>query len=125
MPKLMTKIACWEIGMYKTYDLIWRHNRQQVAAHREKALFMSGLPASITTQKMEGILEMEADCNVDEICLMKVSVNCVCSDEIVRHHFLFGKANSRFTGAQIISVCAYDHMYMYMFIPWRFPFMAF
>ena len=33
---------------------------------------MTGLPASVTVQKMEGLLEMEADCNVDEVVLLKV-----------------------------------------------------
>jgi len=33
---------------------------------------MSGLPASVSVQKMEGFLEMEADCEVEDIYLCKV-----------------------------------------------------
>ena len=45
----------------------------QMSEHRERAVYMTGLPASITVQKMEGLLEMEADCEVEDICLMKVN----------------------------------------------------
>ena len=33
---------------------------------------MCNLPGNTTQQKVDAILEMEADCNLDEACLMKV-----------------------------------------------------
>ena len=42
----------------------------RLADHRDRAMFVSQLPASITVQKMEGVLEMEADCSVDEVVLL-------------------------------------------------------
>ncbi|XP_062588751.1 uncharacterized protein LOC134250409 isoform X1 [Saccostrea cucullata] len=38
---------------------------------RDRCLYLSNLPANSTTQKLEAILEMDADCNLDEVCLMK------------------------------------------------------
>ncbi|CAH1788691.1 unnamed protein product [Owenia fusiformis] len=43
----------------------------QLCEHRDRAVYLSSLPASVTTQKLEGMLEMEADCSINEICLMK------------------------------------------------------
>ena len=46
----------------------------KLANHRERALYVNHLPASISTAKMEGILEMEADCSVEEVVLMKAGL---------------------------------------------------
>ena len=44
----------------------------QVSRQRDLALYLSNLPGNTTQQKVEALLEMEADCNLDEACLMKV-----------------------------------------------------
>lgn len=44
----------------------------QVSSERERAVYVMGLPGTITTQKLEGLLESEADCSVDEVYLLKV-----------------------------------------------------
>ena len=44
----------------------------KLADHQARATYLSHLPAAITPNKMEGLLEVEADCNIDEIVLMKV-----------------------------------------------------
>ncbi|KAK2151612.1 hypothetical protein LSH36_357g02082 [Paralvinella palmiformis] len=43
----------------------------QLSEHRDRAIYMSGLPGSVSVQKMEGFLEMEADCEVEDIYLCK------------------------------------------------------
>ncbi|XP_063437505.1 uncharacterized protein LOC134718750 [Mytilus trossulus] len=43
----------------------------QLDAKRSKALYLSNLPGNTTQQKMDAMFEMEADCNLDEVCLMK------------------------------------------------------
>ncbi|CAC5367795.1 unnamed protein product [Mytilus coruscus] len=43
----------------------------QLEAKRSKALYLSNLPGNTTQQKMDAMFEMEADCNLDEVCLMK------------------------------------------------------
>ena len=44
----------------------------QLHKSREACIYLSHLPASITVQKMEAVLEMEVDCSVQEIFLLKV-----------------------------------------------------
>ncbi|VDH90227.1 Hypothetical predicted protein, partial [Mytilus galloprovincialis] len=43
----------------------------QLEAKRSKGLYLSNLPGNTTQQKMDAMFEMEADCNLDEVCLMK------------------------------------------------------
>ncbi|KAL5017295.1 hypothetical protein ScPMuIL_006884 [Solemya velum] len=43
----------------------------QLPTHRDLAMYLSNLPGNTTQQKVESLLEMEADCNLDEVCLMK------------------------------------------------------
>ena len=43
-----------------------------MSSQRELALYLNNLQGHTTQQKIEAILEMEADCNLDEVCLMKV-----------------------------------------------------
>ena len=46
----------------------------QLSEHHLRTVYLSGLPSSVTVPKLEGLLEMEADCNeVKEIYLVKVS----------------------------------------------------
>lgn len=44
----------------------------QLPASRDQCLYLSNLPGNSNTQKLEAIFEMEADCNLEEVCLMKV-----------------------------------------------------
>lgn len=44
----------------------------QLPASRDRCLYLSNLPGNSNTQKLEAIFEMEADCNLEEVCLMKV-----------------------------------------------------
>ena len=46
-----------------------------MSSQRELALYLNNLQGHTTQQKIEAILEMEADCNLDEVCLMKVIEN--------------------------------------------------
>ena len=48
------------------------HNWFQLPAERDRSVYISNLPGTATLQKIEAILEMDADCSVDETCLMKV-----------------------------------------------------
>ncbi|XP_050399775.2 uncharacterized protein LOC126817009 isoform X1 [Patella vulgata] len=43
----------------------------QVSGKRELALYLSNLPGNATVNKIEALFDMEADCSVDEVCLMK------------------------------------------------------
>ncbi|XP_033725750.1 uncharacterized protein LOC117315599 [Pecten maximus] len=43
----------------------------QVAGSRELVVYLCNLPGNTTRQKTEALLEMEADCNLEEVCLMK------------------------------------------------------
>nr|XP_022345878.1 uncharacterized protein LOC111138293 [Crassostrea virginica]XP_022345879.1 uncharacterized protein LOC111138293 [Crassostrea virginica] len=43
----------------------------ELPASRDLCLYLSNLPGNSTTQKLEAILEMDADCNLEEVCLMK------------------------------------------------------
>ncbi|KAK3094982.1 hypothetical protein FSP39_008700 [Pinctada imbricata] len=43
----------------------------ELESSRELAIYMCNLPGNTTQQKIEGMLESEADCNIDEVCLMK------------------------------------------------------
>ncbi|ESP02588.1 hypothetical protein LOTGIDRAFT_171908 [Lottia gigantea] len=47
----------------------------QLSDKRDVGLYLSNLPGNATVNKLEAIFEMEADCNVDEICLMKDPVS--------------------------------------------------
>lgn len=44
----------------------------QLPSQRDRCVYISNLPGNATLQKLESILEMDADCNVDETCMMKV-----------------------------------------------------
>ncbi|XP_060072518.1 uncharacterized protein LOC132552338 [Ylistrum balloti] len=43
----------------------------QVANSRDLVTYLCNLPGNTTRQKVEALLEMEADCNLEEVCLMK------------------------------------------------------
>ncbi|XP_056005417.1 uncharacterized protein LOC125659591 isoform X1 [Ostrea edulis] len=47
----------------------------ELPGSRDLCLYLSNLPGSTTTQKLEAILEMDADCNLEEVCLMKDPVH--------------------------------------------------
>ena len=47
----------------------------------QSALYLNNLQGHTTQQKIEAILEMEADCNLDEVCLMKVIENIAESEQ--------------------------------------------
>ena len=51
-----------------------------MSSQRELALYLNNLQGHTTQQKIEAILEMEADCNLDEVCLMKVIENIAESE---------------------------------------------
>ena len=53
--------------------------RRQLHENREACIYVSHLPAAITVQKMEAVLEMEADCSVQEVFLLKVSYFLCCN----------------------------------------------
>ncbi len=56
----------------------------QVANNLPYTVYLSHLPTGASVQKMEGVLEMEADCNVKEVYLCKVLIyNC-----IILHNYL-------------------------------------
>ena len=44
----------------------------QLASQRESAIYVSNLPLSVTAEKLEGLLDSEAECNVKEVYLLKV-----------------------------------------------------
>ncbi|XP_077996942.1 uncharacterized protein LOC144450225 [Glandiceps talaboti] len=43
----------------------------KVSSHRDTAVYMTHLSASVSEGKLEGVLETEADCAVKEVCLVK------------------------------------------------------
>ncbi|OWF49630.1 uncharacterized protein LOC110451468 [Mizuhopecten yessoensis] len=43
----------------------------QVASSRDLLVYLCNLPGNTTRQKVEALLEMEADCTLEEVCLMK------------------------------------------------------
>lgn len=43
----------------------------KVSSDRDKCIYISNLPGNATLQKVEALLEMDADCSVVETCLMK------------------------------------------------------
>ncbi|KAK3586423.1 hypothetical protein CHS0354_017066 [Potamilus streckersoni] len=43
----------------------------QLSKSRDVGVYLSNLPGNTTTQKIEAILEMEADCSLEEVCFMK------------------------------------------------------
>ncbi|XP_071098335.1 uncharacterized protein [Haliotis cracherodii] len=43
----------------------------QLPDHRQRAVYLCGLPGNVSVQKLEGMLEMEADCSVEEVVLIK------------------------------------------------------
>ncbi|KAL4228631.1 hypothetical protein ACF0H5_011679 [Mactra antiquata] len=43
----------------------------QLADQRDRCIYINNLPGNATIQKLESILEMDCDCNVEETCLMK------------------------------------------------------
>ena len=45
---------------------------QQVSSLRDCAVYISNLPSNVSAGKLEGDLDAEADCNVKEVCIMKV-----------------------------------------------------
>lgn len=47
----------------------------ELPASRDLCLYLSNLPGNSNTQKLEAIFEMEADCNMEEVCLMKDPVS--------------------------------------------------
>ncbi|XP_052705898.1 uncharacterized protein LOC128181513 isoform X2 [Crassostrea angulata] len=47
----------------------------ELPASRDRCLYLSNLPGNSNTQKLEAIFEMEADCNLEEVCLMKDPVS--------------------------------------------------
>lgn len=55
-----------------SHRFINTHLPFQLPESRDRCIYMANLPASVTVQKMEGVLEMEADCSVEEIFLLKV-----------------------------------------------------
>ena len=46
----------------------------QLASQRESAIYVSNLPLSVTAEKLEGLLDSEAECNVKEVYLLKVGI---------------------------------------------------
>ena len=44
----------------------------QLSSKRERAVYVSNLPLSVTAEKLEGQLDSEAECNVVEVYLLKV-----------------------------------------------------
>ena len=44
----------------------------QLPSERESAIYVSNLPLSVTAEKLEGLLDSEAECNVKEVYLLKV-----------------------------------------------------
>jgi hypothetical protein len=59
--------------MYRGYFYIIFFIYFKLEGNRSKALYLSNLPGNTTQQKMDAMFEMEADCNIDEVCLMKVN----------------------------------------------------
>lgn len=47
----------------------------QLGSQRESAIYVSNLPLSVTAEKLEGLLDSEAECNVKEVYLLKVCVD--------------------------------------------------
>ncbi|XP_033102299.1 uncharacterized protein LOC117105292 isoform X2 [Anneissia japonica] len=43
----------------------------QVDSHRDCAVYLAGLPASVSANRIEGDLDGEADCVITEVCIMK------------------------------------------------------
>ncbi|XP_022106498.1 uncharacterized protein LOC110987760 [Acanthaster planci] len=43
----------------------------QVSEHRLRAIYLTGLPGGVSAGKLEGDLESEADCLIQEVCIMK------------------------------------------------------
>ncbi|XP_052212541.1 uncharacterized protein LOC127831603 [Dreissena polymorpha] len=43
----------------------------KIASQRDRCIYISNLPGNATLQKLESMLEMDADCSVEETCLMK------------------------------------------------------
>jgi len=43
----------------------------QLGSQRESAIYVSNLPLSVTAEKLEGLLDSEAECNVKEVYLLK------------------------------------------------------
>lgn len=48
----------------------------QLGSQRESAIYVSNLPLSVTAEKLEGLLDSEAECNVKEVYLLKVCGGC-------------------------------------------------
>ena len=48
----------------------------QLPPERESAIYVSNLPLSVTAEKLEGLLDSEAECNVKEVYLLKVCGGC-------------------------------------------------
>ena len=57
-----------------------------MSSQQELALYLNNLQGHTTQQKIEAILEMEADCNLDEVCLMKVIENIAESEQRSHTH---------------------------------------
>jgi len=51
----------------------------QLASQRECAVYVSNLPLSVTAEKLEGLLDNDADCNVKEVYLLKVGIHSYAS----------------------------------------------
>ena len=49
-----------------------------VECHRERGVFVCGLSVAVTQDRLAGILEAEANCQVVEVVMCKVSGNCLC-----------------------------------------------
>lgn len=64
-----TKRRCPIFPLKKSFCLVCY---LQLPASRDLCLYLSNLPGNSNTQKLEAIFEMEADCNMEEVCLMKV-----------------------------------------------------
>lgn len=47
----------------------------QLASQRECAVYVSNLPLSVTAEKLEGLLDNDAECNVKEVYLLKVGIH--------------------------------------------------
>ncbi|XP_064595909.1 uncharacterized protein LOC135462616 [Liolophura sinensis] len=47
----------------------------QVDECRKRAVYLTNLPGTTTTRRLEGLFESEADCEIDEICLLKDPVS--------------------------------------------------
>ena len=57
----------------------------QLPSERESAIYVSNLPLSVTAEKLEGLLDSEAECNVMEVYLLKVCGGCEISFACIIH----------------------------------------